>query len=214
MAARKKISDASREINSRLDDARVDEILHVAWQVFSERGFDGATVDEMAKRAKTSKRSFYSRFPTKQALLMAVMSMQVQALKTDLAEFMSPDLSLEEALTSFADRMLTIVLSDQLLATYRVVTLESQRFPELGKMYYENGVAKISRFLAGYLSRLTEQGRLTIPDTEVAAEQFIDSIVGLPRLRAALGISKLGRREKAHRIEIAVSAFLRAYGTQ
>jgi TetR/AcrR family transcriptional repressor of mexJK operon len=199
--------------HARISDDRVEELLKVAAQVFAERGFDGASVNEMAKRANASKGTFYSRYPTKEALLMAVMGQKVQGLETELSAFMAPNLSVQEALTTFADRMLSVVLTEHMLANYRVVTLEARRFPELGKMYYENGAGKIAHFLAGYLERKVQDGKLKIANPQISAELFIDSIIGMPRLKAALGISILSRKEKAQRIEIAVETFLTAHRT-
>jgi TetR/AcrR family transcriptional repressor of mexJK operon len=197
--------------HARISEDRVEELLKIAAQVFAERGFDGASVNEMAKRANASKGTFYSRYPSKEALLMAVMGQKVQGLESELAAFMAPQLSVREALTTFADRMLSVVLSEEMLANYRVVTLEARRFPELGKMYYENGVGQITRFFAAYLALNTREGKLRIANPQISAELFIDSIVGMPRLKAALGIAVLSRKEKAQRIEIAVETFLAAH---
>jgi TetR/AcrR family transcriptional repressor of mexJK operon len=199
---------------SRLSEERVDRLLEVAAEVFAENGYERASVGEMAERADASKATFYRRFGTKEALLMAVVSRQVQGLETNLASLMRPELGTSEALTTFATTMLEVVLSDQVLSSYRVVTMEALRFPELGKMYYDNGVGKIAKLFADYLSRQTEKRSLKVTYPQIAAEQFIDAVVGLPRLRAALGIGRLSNGEKAQRIAIAVEAFLMAYGAK
>jgi len=196
---------------SRISEERVDQLLEVAAQVFAERGYERASVGEMAERADASKATFYRRFGTKEALLMAVVARQVQGLETNLASLMKPELGTSEALTAFATTMLEVVLSDQVLSSYRVVTMEALRFPELGRMYYDNGVGKIAKFFADYLSRQTKKGLLKVFHPQIAAEQFIDAIVGLPRLRAALGLGRLSKVEKASRITVAVEAFLKAY---
>jgi hypothetical protein len=78
-------------------------------------------------------------------------------------------------------------------------------------MYYDNRVGKISRFFADYLSRQTAKGLLKVPHPQIAAEQFIDAIVGIPRLRAALGLGRLSKQDKSEWIAIAVEAFRKAY---
>ena len=209
MNARKRQNTQTSPPHARISPARVDELLEIAAQVFAERGFDGASVNEMAKRANASKGTFYSRYPTKEALLMAVMGQRVQGLEADLAGSMAPHIEIEQALTSFADHMLSVVLSEPMLANYRVVTLEARRFPELGKAYYENGAGKMARFLASYLALKASEGIIELEHPQICAELFIDSIVGMPRLRAALGIGVLSRKERALRIELAVKTFLR-----
>lgn len=199
---------------SRISDDRVAELLRIAGQVFAERGFDGASVNEMAKRASASKGTFYSRYPTKRDLLMAVVAQQVRGIETELSDALAPGLDLPEALTKFADRILSLVLSKEVLANYRVVTLEAQRFPELGKVYYENGAEKVAQFFAAYLAQKVREGKLKMANPRITAELFIDSIVGMPRLKTALGMGTLSRKKKAERIEIAVDAFLAAYGSR
>ncbi len=207
-------SRADAQAHSRISNDRMDELLQIAGQVFAERGFDGASVNEMAKRANASKGTFYSRYPTKRDLLIAVVSEQSRELESEIADLLNPKLELPEALTGFADRILSIVLSRTVLANYRVVTLEAQRFPELGRIYYENGAEKVSRYFADYLSSKVREGKLKIANPQITAELFIDSIVGMPRLKIALGIGTLSKKKKAERIEIAVEAFLAAYGTR
>jgi hypothetical protein len=48
--------------------------------------------------------------------------------------------------------------------------MEALRFPELGKMSYENGVGNISKFFADYLSRQTARGVLKVSHPQIAAE--------------------------------------------
>lgn len=199
------------QTHSRISDDRVAELLQIAGQVFAERGFDGASVNEMAKRASASKGTFYSRYPTKRDLLMAVVAQQVRGIEAELADALAPGLDLAEALTRFANQVLSIVLSKEVLANHRVVTLEAQRFPELGKVYYENGAEKVAQIFAAYLAQKVREGKLRITNPRITAELFIDSIIGMPRLKTALGMGTLSRNKKAERIAIAVEAFLAAY---
>ena len=49
-----------------------DRILDAAGKVFAERGFRGASIDEIAEVARAGKPTIYARFPGKEALLTAV----------------------------------------------------------------------------------------------------------------------------------------------
>ncbi|RMH39377.1 MAG: TetR/AcrR family transcriptional regulator [Deltaproteobacteria bacterium] len=50
----------------------LERLLDAAEELIVERGLDGATVAEVARRAESSVGSFYNRFPDKQALLRCV----------------------------------------------------------------------------------------------------------------------------------------------
>ena len=212
--AKADVRSKNRRLHARISDDRVEELLDIAAQVFAERGFDGASVNEMAKRANASKGTYYSRYPSKEALLMAVMGRRVEDLERELSSVMGSSDDLGKVLTDFATRMLSVVLSEQMLSSYRVVTLEARRFPDLGKAYYENGVLKVSRFLSGFFIRMSHAGRLKIEHPDISAELFIDSIVGVPRMKAALGLGAIGRKEQSDRIRVAVETFLAAHQAQ
>ncbi len=51
---------------------RKRRILGTAAKVFSEKGFNEATISEIAKRSKISEASIYEYFATKERLLFAI----------------------------------------------------------------------------------------------------------------------------------------------
>src|SRR3546814_2273877 len=56
----------------RRKEARPSDICTAALQVFAEKGFAGARIEEIARRAGLSKGGVYLYFPTKEALFRAV----------------------------------------------------------------------------------------------------------------------------------------------
>ena len=56
----------------RRPEARPDEILDAALAVFGEQGFAQARVEDIAKRAGLSKGAVYLYFPSKDAMLNAL----------------------------------------------------------------------------------------------------------------------------------------------
>ncbi len=57
---------------SKNDDSTAELILAAAAQVFSEKGYDGARVDEIARAAKVNKATLYYQIGDKQALYEAI----------------------------------------------------------------------------------------------------------------------------------------------
>src|SRR5437773_10520458 len=53
-------------------DSRDEEILRAARAVFTEKGFHGATMLDVASRARASKTTIYARFASKEALFAAL----------------------------------------------------------------------------------------------------------------------------------------------
>ncbi|HVA24391.1 MAG TPA: TetR/AcrR family transcriptional regulator [Chloroflexota bacterium] len=57
----------------RVKHEREQEILQAARDVFSERGFEKASIDEIAERVGIGKGTVYLHFPSKEELLLALM---------------------------------------------------------------------------------------------------------------------------------------------
>ncbi len=66
--------------HSRLGDDRIAELLDIAGKEFIAHGFEGASITEIAKRANSSKPTFYSRFPTKEKLFVAVLERRMNRI--------------------------------------------------------------------------------------------------------------------------------------
>jgi AcrR family transcriptional regulator len=56
----------------RRAEARPDEVLDAALAVFVEKGYAAAKMDEVARRAGVSKGTVYLYFPSKEALIEAI----------------------------------------------------------------------------------------------------------------------------------------------
>ncbi|MER6735951.1 ScbR family autoregulator-binding transcription factor [Streptomyces puniciscabiei] len=56
------------------------QILRAAGEVFAERGFEGATINEVISRTGLTRGAFYFHFPDKEALANAVLTEQVDAI--------------------------------------------------------------------------------------------------------------------------------------
>jgi AcrR family transcriptional regulator len=74
-----------RPIRARLDEERLTDILDVATEVFVSEGFSAASTNEIARRANSSKTTFYSRFPTKEQLFLAVIERRMTGIFRQVA---------------------------------------------------------------------------------------------------------------------------------
>src|SRR3984957_16571278 len=107
-----------------------EHILWVAKDVFLEMGFERASMDVVAARAETSKRSLYAHFENKEKLFLAVIELVRGLFLTSLK--MPGDYSDKpaEALVMFCSRYLEIMLYERSIQMCRVTMAESSRFPE------------------------------------------------------------------------------------
>jgi len=206
---------AAAAANWRLDEDRVAELLDIATEVFVEHGFEGASTNEIAKRANCSKTTLYCRYPTKQALFIAVLERRTEMMFRELESALPDDAPTEKTLMEFGSRVLRIALSDEKIRLQRVVGMEAERFPELAARYFELGPDRGQKRLSRYLCRQIERGRLIKEDPHLMAEHFISLITGGPVTWKILGLRKdSGSKDHRKRVEAALRVFLRAYSVK
>jgi TetR/AcrR family transcriptional repressor of mexJK operon len=120
---------------------------------------------------------------------------------------------LESDLVVLARRQLELVLQPQLMQLRRLVIAEADRFPQLGRAFYELGPARTIDALADALAAFAATGRLRLPDARVAASQLNWLIMGEPLNQSMLlGFDAPPPPEDLDRwARTAVTTFLAAY---
>lgn len=84
--SRAELITSARQPRRRRGVARVDALLAAGAAVFAEKGFDAATMTEIAVRAGASIGSLYQFFPTKETLADGLHEADVEALVDMLSE--------------------------------------------------------------------------------------------------------------------------------
>ena len=120
------------------------QVLEGARKVFMDRGYEGASVDEIARVAGTSKATLYSYFPDKRQLFEAVMQTQCGRTGT-VIDHETPDESVETTLRRMAVSFSTFLFSPGAQEMFRVCIAEAGRFPELGAAFHASGPARRTR---------------------------------------------------------------------
>jgi AcrR family transcriptional regulator len=140
----------------RRPEARPDEILDAALAVFGEQGFAQARVEDIAKRAGLSKGAVYLYFPSKDAMLNALVEQSAGKLARaaeQLVAIGAPG-DPETALRSLIRMLLTAMSDPDISAAPRLVLTEAGRSPEIAA-HYRSQVLDIARRAMG---RLLEAG--------------------------------------------------------
>ncbi len=130
-----------------------EHILLAAKEVFLEAGFERASMDAVAARAETSKRSLYAHFESKERLFLAVVE-YVRGLV--LARLQTPgDYSDEpaEALAIFCGWYLRILLYEPTVRMCRVSMAEAARFPEGAAQYFDVLFTQVDSRLRAYFEQ-------------------------------------------------------------
>jgi AcrR family transcriptional regulator len=202
-------SPSRRETRRR---TRRDTIVQVASQSFLEHGYAGTTMSGIALSLGGSKGTLWSYFPSKEALFVAVMDRLTKDFRAQLSLILNPRHDLETALRRFCKEFLAKVTAAEGAALYRLVVSESQRFPEIGRIFHDRGPRLTQLQLADFLGDAMDRGRLRRDDPLVAARQLIGLCLSGSRQQLLIGlIDAASAADLEHDIDQAMDIFMRAY---
>ncbi len=169
------------------EEARRAHVLSVATAEFIAHGFANANVARIAQTAGVSNKTIYARYPTKAALLLAVVaeiaSTSPRMLVADMA---ANDGGPEQVLLAFALRITRGWTSPEEVGLYRLILAEAHRFPVLAEILNQQ-MEHLRSPLVDYLRDQIDRGVFAIPDLDAAVRHFGLLVYGEARERAVLG---------------------------
>jgi TetR/AcrR family transcriptional regulator, repressor for uid operon len=152
---------------AKADDTR-KRILHAARQVFSERGYDGATFQAIAVRADLTRPAINHYFSSKRLLYREVVDQTNKLVVAVGIERAQPETTLMGRLTAFISAAMRANSENPSASAFLITNvLESQRHPELSVA--ENDAVLISReFLMRAVNDAIQRGEIA-PDIDASA---------------------------------------------
>jgi len=188
---------------------RRHQLIEVAEEVFLERGYHAATMDDIARRAGMSKKTIYVMFQSKAALFHALLAARLAPLATPIPDDGRPH---AEVLRLFLHSVARLVLSPRQMALTRLMIAESPQSPDVVRALRSQAVCNGDGALEAWLARQLARGTLTLDDPrEAAAMLFGMSIGELALHQLAKGGPMPSEAELTRRIELSVRMFLAAH---
>lgn len=152
-------------------DAKRDTILEAATAAFRDDGYECASMDRIAERAKASKRTVYNHFGSKEALFQSVVARLFESVLALKQVVWDPRRPIEDQLADFV-RAKTLLSEDQATRCLtRVVLGVYIRQPELLKETVAR-LADNDTAMVTWLEAAHEAGHLSVPDAALAADLF------------------------------------------
>jgi AcrR family transcriptional regulator len=194
-------------------DHKRRQILDGARQVFLADGFDGASMGSIARAAGVSKGTLYSYFESKEGLFERLIQDERASLAEATFRLDADDPDTRAVLRRLGRSFLAMLVRPEHVAAVRMVIGAADKLPRLGQAFYEAGPRQGVARLAAYLDRQVAAGRLEIPDTEVAAQQFLDLCSGPVLKRLMFAVTPAPDQAMAEQqVERALAMFYSAYG--
>lgn len=211
MGPQPEISSLSRREARRQD--RRDIIMDVAQTSFMNHGYAGTTMSGIAAALGGSKGTLWNHFSSKEELFEAVVDRATKAYRAQLAEILaSPGDDLRTTLIRAMRSILNKVLSPGAIALHRLIAAEAERFPEIGRIFYERAPKQTRSILARFIEEAMASGQLLRDDPEAAAGALLSLGIGKSQQKRLVGLMDLPAPELIEAdADFAVSLFLRAY---
>jgi len=159
-------------------EARHEELLDAALDLFLEHGFELTTIEMVATRVSMTRRTVYARYADKAALFRAAVQRAIerQIVPQDvLAGFDKGDLA--ATLESVARLRISQVMTPNGLRLQRIINTESYRFPEIFTANFEQSAKPVIDFVAGLLDRAIAGGQIAPTDSGLAASAFMSMVI-------------------------------------
>jgi len=161
-------SVSSQPVSTR-GQKRKAKILSAATKLFLSVGYGNTSIDAIVEQSGGSKATLYSYYPTKADLFRAV----VDSIVT---RHVGPELqsldNVRDTLVTFAEHRLRVVFAREHRALIRLIISERDRFPDIARMYYEQGPLHSHMMLRDYFESLIKKGLIAMRSADEACEFF------------------------------------------
>jgi AcrR family transcriptional regulator len=163
--------------------------MDAATAAFLRGGYLGTSMDEIASVAGVSKQTVYKHFADKKRLFSEIVVSTVGEASDPVDEevrHLRDSGDIDADLRDLARRQLALVMQPRMMQLRRLVIGEAGRFPELGRIFYEQGPGRTMAALAATFERLAARGLLSVDDPLLAATQFNWLVMSAPLNHAML----------------------------
>lgn len=185
-------------------EARRHAALDAALAELLAHGLDGATMQAVAARAGCSKESLYTWFGNRDGLLAALIERQSAQVATAVATALDSPAEPRATLTAIAENLLRLLTSGTSVALNRAAMTS----PDLAALLLRHGRHTTGPLIEGYLTQLTEQGRLRAGDPAEAFQLLYGLVVRDVQIRSLLGEPAPPPDRLRAEAEVAVDRFL------
>ncbi len=196
-----------------LSQAKRQDILDKASQVFAEVGYERTSMAEISARVGGSKATLYRYFPSKMDLFLEVAEASARKHLGDVPEKARNQQDVAQRLQDLGQVLMPFLLSQDMVARERMVISEAGQ-SDIGQLYYHAGPGKGLAVLTDFFADAVTMKWLRPEDPHVIACHAIallQSEISPPRLFGVPINDSPAYLNAA--VARAVDVFMRAYAT-
>jgi AcrR family transcriptional regulator len=194
------------------ESAKRRQIVAGARAVFLAQGFDAASMNDISRAAGVSKGTLYVYFKDKEQLFEAIVEQECQMQAEGIFELDPDQHDVRDVLQRLGVAYVKFLCRPEKASAIRIVIAISERMPELGRKFYENGPARGIAKLAAYIAAQVDAGVLVVEDCEVAAAQLMEACQAFFFKSMVFNFVREPSPQQIERVvRIAIDVFLAAY---
>lgn len=194
------------------DPAKHAAIIDAALHIFLEKGFNAATIEQIAARASVSKVTIYNRFTDKETLFEAVVTEQTAQIAEATRVQTSLQGNFEARLNAFGRSLLGFLFASDHVALDRMLPQEIAHLPDLAERFFDAGPGQCRRRLAAMLEEGRVAGEIAFDDSSRTAEDLMALWKGFADVELKFGVRHFMSIEDIEkRVTHGTSVFLRAF---
>ena len=162
----------------RRAEARPDEVLDAALELFLEKGFAATKVEDVATRAGLSKGAIYLYFPSKDALLEGIVKRAITpiaAMAFDQLEHFEGDPRV--LLKAIITQLITQMHDPLRVGIPKLILREALQAPQLVEIYKRQVLNEAIPAVTALLQRGMDQGYLRKLDAELTVRSIVGPVV-------------------------------------
>ncbi len=192
--------------------AKNEAIRDAAINLFLEKGFDGTSMDEIARSAGVSKQTVYSHFSSKEQLFTSAIQTKIQEYVPSVALASIENHTLEADMLAVSRAMYDLLVSEEGIKVFRLLNSAAPQGPKLAQLFWDAGPEEMLLRICVFLESWVKKGALKIDNTETAATHLISLLKGQHHFQSAIGlISEISEQESQAHVEDVVKIFLKLY---
>jgi TetR/AcrR family transcriptional repressor of mexJK operon len=193
-------------------------IMEAATTVFLNKGYLGASMDDVAALAEVSKPTVYKHFADKEQLFAEIIlatTGEVDEMVAAVLATLADTIDLERDLGELARRFIVAIMDPQVLRLRRLIIANADRFPDLGRTWYETGFERVLQSLATCFRGLADRGLMRVDDPLLAANHLVGLLLWIPVNQVMFGgeSQRSSDDDLKRYADAGVRVFLAAYGS-
>jgi len=141
-------------------ETRSAAILAAALDEFTARGYEGARLDDIARRAGIAKGTIYLYFADKESLFQELVRSMVSPVLDALEKMRDVDVPARLLIETLLNTFVREVYGTRRRDIIRLILSEGPRFPAIAQFYYREVIARVLAIVRPILARAAARGEL------------------------------------------------------